>query len=217
MKTYTKEELAIILSDHRKWIASHDGGKRADLCNADLGGANLRGADLGGAYLGAADLRNADLGGANLGGADLGGANLRGANLSCADLRGANLRGANLGGADLSCADLRGANVGGADLRGAVLGGADLRGADLRGANLRGTVAERWAQVAFAGHGECGRQLMAMAPIDGPITFRCGCFYGDEQDLRNYIEQGKDYLRPSRMAALEACLLLIAVTKGEPQ
>jgi len=109
----------------------------ADLGGANLGGAylrgaNLRDADLGDADLGGADLRDANLGGANLGGADLRGANLRGANL-----RDANLGGANLGGAYLRGADLRDANLGGADLGGAYLRGANLRDADLGGANLR--------------------------------------------------------------------------------
>ncbi|EIN6656536.1 pentapeptide repeat-containing protein [Salmonella enterica subsp. enterica serovar Soerenga] len=78
----------------------------ADLCDADLCGADLRGA--------------------NLCDADLYGANLRGANLCGADLRGANLCGADLRGADLCDADLRGANLCGADLRGADLCDADL-------------------------------------------------------------------------------------------
>ena len=63
--------------------------------------ANLRDADLGNANLRGADLRDANLGGADLRGADLRDANLRDANLRGADLRGANLRDANLGGADL--------------------------------------------------------------------------------------------------------------------
>jgi len=177
MKTYTKEELAIILSDHRKWLAGEDRGKRANLIGANLSGANLRSANLSGA-----NLRSADLSGANLRSADLSNANLRSADLSNANLSGANLSGANL-----------------------------------RSADLIGTIAERWAQVAFAGHGECGRQLVATSPIDGPITFRCGCFSGDEQSLREYIAAGNEHLRPSRMAALEACLLLISIPKGEPQ
>ncbi|EIB1233397.1 pentapeptide repeat-containing protein [Salmonella enterica subsp. enterica serovar Soerenga] len=78
----------------------------ADLCDADLCGADLRGA--------------------NLCDADLYGADLRGANLCGADLRGANLCGADLRGADLCDADLRGANLCGADLRGADLCDADL-------------------------------------------------------------------------------------------
>ncbi|EKO2609447.1 pentapeptide repeat-containing protein [Salmonella enterica subsp. enterica serovar Soerenga] len=73
-----------------------------------------------------ADLCGADLRGANLCDADLYGANLRGANLCGADLRGANLCGADLRGADLCDADLRGANLCGADLRGADLCDADL-------------------------------------------------------------------------------------------
>ena len=76
----------------------------ADLCGADLYGANLRGANLCGADLCGADLREA-----NLYGADLCGANLRGADLYGADLCGANLRGADLYGADLCGADLYGA------------------------------------------------------------------------------------------------------------
>ena len=66
----------------------------ADLCSADLDGANLRGADLDGA-----DLCHANLFGADLRGANLRGANLCHANLFGADLRSANLRGANLDGA----------------------------------------------------------------------------------------------------------------------
>ncbi|HFG7991640.1 TPA: pentapeptide repeat-containing protein [Salmonella enterica subsp. enterica serovar Apeyeme] len=105
-------DLSKILEEHKVWITSmRESGSRADLCDANLRGANLYGDDLRGA---------------NLYGADL-----RGANLYGADLRGANLYGANLYGADL-----RGANLYGADLRGADLRGANLYGADLRGANL---------------------------------------------------------------------------------
>ncbi|EJT0071532.1 pentapeptide repeat-containing protein [Salmonella enterica] len=95
-------DLSKILEEHKVWITSmHESGSRADLCGANLRGANLRGADL------------------------------RGANLRDADLRGADLRDADLRGADLRDADLRGADLRGADLRDADLRGADLRGADL--------------------------------------------------------------------------------------
>ena len=92
---------------------------RADLCGADLEGANLRSADLRSADLEGANLRSADLEGANLRSARLVGANLRGARLVGADLRGARLVGADLCGADLRGANLRSANLEGADLRGA--------------------------------------------------------------------------------------------------
>lgn len=52
----TEKELKEILGRHRKWLSKEEGGERA----------NLRGADLGGADLGGADLCDADLGGANL-------------------------------------------------------------------------------------------------------------------------------------------------------
>ena len=66
-----------------------------------------------------ADLINAYLRDAYLRGADLRDAYLRGANLSNADLSNANLRGAGLSNANLSNADLRGANLSNADLSGA--------------------------------------------------------------------------------------------------
>ncbi|CAI0820615.1 pentapeptide repeat-containing protein [Serratia entomophila] len=101
-------ELKEILSLHKVWVTSlRESGSRANLCDANLRGANLCDADL----------------------CD---ANLRGANLCDADLRDANLRGANL-----RDASLRGANLCDANLRDANLCGADLRGANLRGANLR--------------------------------------------------------------------------------
>ena len=86
-----KEQLDKILLDHAEYLINGDISKRADLC-----GANLRGADLCGANLCGANLRGAKLRGANLCGANLRGAKLRGA-----DLYGANLCGANLGGVDL--------------------------------------------------------------------------------------------------------------------
>ena len=102
----TQEKLNEIIESHGKWLRNEEGGEKADLRGADLGGADLGGADLGGA-----DLRGADLGDAYLRGADLGDADLRGA-----DLGGADLRGADLGGADLGGADLRDAYLGGAYL-----------------------------------------------------------------------------------------------------
>ncbi|MDI3149349.1 pentapeptide repeat-containing protein [Serratia nevei] len=100
-------ELRKILDEHKVWVTS--------LCKRGSR-ANLRGANLCDA-----DLCGADLRGANLRDADLCGANLCGANLRDADLCGANLRGANLRDADLCDADLCGANLRDADLRDADL------------------------------------------------------------------------------------------------
>ena len=69
-----QEELNSILELHRKWLYDEEGGKRANLCGANLYGANLCGANLYGA-----NLRGANLYGANLRDANLYGANLRGA------------------------------------------------------------------------------------------------------------------------------------------
>lgn len=94
---------------------------------------DLRGANLWNAYLSKADLR-----GANLRGADLRNANLWNAYLKWADLRGAYLNKADLRGADLKGAGLNKADLSNADLSWAYLGEADLRGADLRNADLSG-------------------------------------------------------------------------------
>ena len=113
-----KDELKSILEQHCLWVRGNggNGGKRANLRDADLPFANLP----------CANLPCANLRGANLRGADLPFANLRGANLKGADLRDADLKGANLKGADLRDADLQGANLKGADLRDANLQGANL-------------------------------------------------------------------------------------------
>ena len=122
-----------ILKKHKMWLNNEIGGKRANLRDADLWGADLCGVNLRDADLRGANLRGADLSGANLWDADL-----SGADLCCADLRGANLRGANLRGANLWDASLRDADLRGASLRDADLCGADLRGVNLRDADLWG-------------------------------------------------------------------------------
>ena len=118
----TREELSTILENHKHWINEDCEGwenMKADLCNANLRGANLRCANLYGADLCNAYLCGANLCNAYLYGADLCNANLRDANLCGADLCNANLCNANLRGANLYGADLCGANLYGADLCGA--------------------------------------------------------------------------------------------------
>ena len=88
-------DLKKILDEHLLWL-NGKGGSRANLCDADLSGADLFGANLS----------DADLRGANLSDADL-----RCANLSDADLRNADLCRADLRNADLCRADLRGASI----------------------------------------------------------------------------------------------------------
>jgi uncharacterized protein YjbI with pentapeptide repeats len=99
----------------------------ANLQNADLEEANLRGANLQGA-----NLQNADLEQANLQDA-----NLQQANLSDADLQEANLQNANLQNANLRSADLEDANLQGTNLDGANLQGADLEGTIRANQNTR--------------------------------------------------------------------------------
>jgi hypothetical protein len=163
MKTYTPEEMKMILENHKAWLEGCGGSRanlsganlsranlsRANLSGADLSGADLSGADLSGAYLSRANLSRANLSRANLSRANLSGAYLYGADLSRADLSGANLYGAYLSRANLSGANLSRANLSGADLSGANLSGADLSGADLSGAYLYGADLEK--AVIFTG------------------------------------------------------------------
>ncbi|EAR4800606.1 pentapeptide repeat-containing protein [Salmonella enterica] len=120
-------DLSKILEEHKVWITSmRESGSRANLCDANLCGADLRGANLCDANLRGADLRGADLCDANLRGADLRGANLCDANLCGANLCDANLCGANLCDANLCDTNLCDANLCDTNLRGADLYGADL-------------------------------------------------------------------------------------------
>jgi uncharacterized protein YjbI with pentapeptide repeats len=114
-------------------VAIKDG---ADLCWANLWGADLRDAELSGAELSKADLRGANLCRANLFAANLQGAYLSGSEVCGANLSGANLHGTNLREADLRAANLSGSNLNGAELNEADLSDANLSGADLSGADL---------------------------------------------------------------------------------
>ena len=122
---------------------------------------------------------------------------------SSADLRFANLRSADLSFANLRSADLSFAN----------LSSADLRSADLRFANLSSAKNLLYSACYFSGHGECGRQLLAVK-IGEEIKLFCGCFKGDEKELRDYIEKGDEDLKASRLLALETVLKLIEVKNG---
>ena len=147
---------------------------------------------------------------ANLTYADLRSADLRSADLSSANLTYADLRSADLSSANLSYADLRSANLSYADLR-----SANLRYADLRSANLSYAV-DSWAQVAFMGHGECGRMLTAVRiKKDGEPTFFCGCFTGTLKQLEGYIEKGAPNLKKTRTLAMKAVVEMLDARNEE--
>lgn len=129
-------------------------------------------------------------------------ANLEGIDLSNADLQYANLRFANLSVADLTCANLMGADLEGANLTGARL-------AEVRINRVYGV---RYSICGFAGHGECGRQLLAVE-INSEVILFCGCFKGNEKELRGYIEKGQKEFKESRLIALETVLKLISIEK----
>ena len=135
-----------------------------------------------------------------------------GADLSYADLRGANLSYANLSSANLGNAYLIGADLRSADLSYADLSYADLSYADLSGAILQSTKNLEYALCSFNGHGECGRQLLAIK-INEEIILFCGCFKGNEKELRDYILNGdKEYIE-SRTIALDTVLKLIEIKR----
>jgi len=124
------------------------------------------------------------------------------ANLRSADLYGANLYGADLSGVNLYGANLRSADLSSADLRSADLRSANLYGANLRSVNLAGVKGVRYAQVAWTGHGECGRQLLGVV-INGEPRYFCGCFQGNADDLQEYIQTGLVTHKASRTKAFE--------------
>lgn len=132
-------------------------------------------------------------------------ANLTGADLTGANLTRVNLRKANLAGTNLAWCNLTGANLAGANLMGADLTGADLTGCNLTGCNLSEVTGIRVASVHWTGHGERGRMVNAVELPSG-INFYCGCFSGDEKELREYITNGDPNLIKSRTRALDFLL-----------
>lgn len=193
--TYTQKQLNAILREHKKRRNSLSGaGARADLSGADLSGMDLSGADLRGIKLANANLAGADLMWARLSGVDL-----RGANLQDADLMWVILKSAILYNADCRRAHLSRANLAEAQLH-----GTRLDGADLTSVNLERAKGLAWADCAFIGHGETGRRLLAIrTKPGGKLLYYCGCFRGDESDLRTYIRTGARALAKSRLFALE--------------
>ncbi len=74
--------------------------------------------------------------------------------------------------------------------------------ANLSGANLTECRGTEWASCGWTGHGECGRQLLAVRSF-GTIKLFCGCFSGSEHELLRYIANGDDRHKSSRTKALE--------------
>ena len=69
---------------------------------------------------------------------------------------------------------------------------------------------DSWAQVAFMGHGECGRMLMAVRiKKDGEPTFFCGCFTGTLKQLEGCIEEGAPNLKKTRTLAMKAVVEML--------
>jgi hypothetical protein len=203
--TITPDQIPGILERHAKWLRKEEGGELANLQGANLQYASLQDANLRGA-----NLQDANLRGANLQYASLQDANLRGAKL-----RHANLQDANLQGANLQYANLRGAKLRHASLQDANLQDANLQYAKLQGANLRGAI-YAFASVSFLGHGECGRTLIAMRHKEGDApVLGCGCFYGNQTELRKFIADGPEKYRKTRTLALETVLALLDVRNPE--
>lgn len=150
MRTITKEELDLILKEHKEWWETKTDervkGKQADLHDVDLSRAdlhkanlcfaNLSGAILAGANLSYAQLYSADLTDATLNCADLQYADLSDANLTNASLYKANMHHTRLRNANLCYADLTDTNLSAANLSNAVLTEANLTGVDLTEASL---------------------------------------------------------------------------------
>ena len=183
------------------------GKKFVDLRFADLESTNLEGIDLSGTDLNSADLSNSNLNNSNL----------RYANLSNAYLSHTDLSGAYLGGADLSGADLRYANLNSAylyhtDLYYTNLINDDLTNADFSEAKLNSVRNIQQASCCFTGHGELGRQLLAIK-INNETMLFCGCFKGNEAELRKYIEEDEEKYKASRLIALDTVLKLIEIEK----
>lgn len=91
----------------------------------------------------------------------------------------------------------------------ANLSRANLSREDLSRANLSRAV-HAWAQIAWNGHGECGRMLTAVIYKEGgDAVLQCGCFSGSVAELKSYIKEGDSKLSGSRTKAMEIVLDLL--------
>ena len=98
MKTITKDELAIKIKLHQKWLNNEEWGERLELVGYDLSRSNLSRSNLSCSDLSCSNLSRSDLSGSNLSDSDL-----RGSDLSRGDLSRSNLSGSDL---DYSCLPL---------------------------------------------------------------------------------------------------------------
>jgi hypothetical protein len=80
MKTYTAQELEVIIENHGKWLRDEDGGEKADLSYSNLSYSNL-------SY---SNLSYSNLRGCNLSGCNMRDCNMRGCNLSYSNLSDCN-------------------------------------------------------------------------------------------------------------------------------
>ena len=90
MKTYTAQELEVIIENHGKWLRDEDGGEKADLSYSNLSYSNLRGCNLSGCNMRDCNMRGCNLSYSNLSDCNLSDCNMRGCNLSYSNLSDCN-------------------------------------------------------------------------------------------------------------------------------
>jgi hypothetical protein len=107
-----------------------------------------------------------------------------------------------------------GANLSYANLSDANLSDSNLISANLYGADLNGSKIVSVAQIAFTGHEEFGRTLIAIQ-TETAIYIRCGCFAGSPDELRAWITGDEKRLAKTRTLALDTALILLAAKNDE--
>jgi hypothetical protein len=137
-----EEHLKILRQGVEAWNAwrNQNPGSCANLEDADLHGADLRGISFSLVYLDRANLEGANLEDGSFVLSTLMGANLKRARLSRVSMLSAGLQGANISDATLFDANLFDSDLSGADLRSAKLVRANLTRAELKGAKLHQSV-----------------------------------------------------------------------------
>ena len=141
------------LGEARLWNANLRGVSlsKGRLARAELQRAMLVGADLRGAHLSHASLQESNLFQARMEACYLLHAQLQNANIAAGRLTGAYLGGAVLLGTDLSNASMYGTNLTNANMSGAALAFSSVQGAILQDADMRGVTAREWCpSIKFA-------------------------------------------------------------------
>jgi len=159
MKRLSKDELAVILSEHAKWTADSATGKRAEIREYEITNESLPGGVI---------LRDCKVSGGTV----------RGCTLTGGTVSDCTVRGCSLSGCSLSDCSVRGCTLTGGTVRGCSLSDCWLSDCSVRGCSLSGgTVSDKPLSSLKGYSGLYRYNVWAVLFKDGSRWVRMGCLF----------------------------------------